>query len=498
MKKLFVCVMASLCSAFALAQKDEIVMENVNLSSGGTETLYVKFKNPTKYTAFQFDLTLPKGVSVEEVGMGGSVPSTRKIEKGLIDAGTNKYRFLSYDMENANLVENTSLKITLKAGADLTEGVAETSEGLLVTPGGESAEQDVASASVTIKEVSVDITIGASGKTTYVSKEDLDFSGLTDVKAYIATSYDLATSEVWLTRVTDVPAGTPIWVSGPAGTVTVPTATSTTYYPENLLKGSATEKVNIPAEDANYLCWTLGSDGDIAPRSGGATGFPAGKAYLQLPKDVKSNVGTEESLKMSAKGKKSYVGLYDLDFSGVTGLKAYIVTGYSEDGTIWLTRVMKASGGTPLYLTGDPDVTYSVPSKTVKMAVVNMLKGDASNKTDLKAVDGEFTTCTLSSSDGTFNPLSKDVTGFPAGLAYLPLPTAYIKAGTRGMTERMEEVEAEMICISLVGNETGIDRVHNSEMTGGEGVWYNLNGQRIDKPAKKGLYIRNGKKVIVK
>ena len=354
------------------------------------------------------------------------------------------------------------------------------------------------SSAYTPTPASCPITFGAAGKTTFVCQYDLDFSGLTDVKAYIATCYDLATSEVWLTRVTDVPAGTPIWVSGPAGTVTVPTATSTTYYPENLLKGSATEKVNIPAEDANYLCWTLGSDGDIAPRSGGATGFPAGKAYLQLPKDVKSNVGTEESLKMSAKGKKSYVGLYDLDFSGVTGLKAYIVTGYSEDGTIWLTRVMKASGGTPLYLTGDPDVTYSVPSKTVKMAVVNMLKGDASNKTDLKAVDGEFTTCTLSSSDGTFNPLSKDVTGFPAGLAYLPLPTAYIKAGTRGMTERMEEVEAEMICISLVGNETGIDRVHNSEMTGGEGVWYNLNGQRIDKPAKKGLYIRNGKKVIVK
>ena len=29
-------------------------------------------------------------------------------------------------------------------------------------------------------------------------------------------------------------------------------------------------------------------------------------------------------------------------------------------------------------------------------------------------------------------------------------------------------------------------------------VWYNLKGQRIDTPTKKGLYILNGKKVVVK
>ena len=29
-------------------------------------------------------------------------------------------------------------------------------------------------------------------------------------------------------------------------------------------------------------------------------------------------------------------------------------------------------------------------------------------------------------------------------------------------------------------------------------VWYNLRGQRIDTPTKKGLYIHNGRKVVVK
>jgi hypothetical protein len=28
--------------------------------------------------------------------------------------------------------------------------------------------------------------------------------------------------------------------------------------------------------------------------------------------------------------------------------------------------------------------------------------------------------------------------------------------------------------------------------------WYSLNGQKIDKPTKKGAYIRNGEKVVIK
>ena len=58
------------------------------------------------------------------------------------------------------------------------------------------------------------------------------------------------------------------------------------------------------------------------------------------------------------------------------------------------------------------------------------------------------------------------------------------------------ESEAEVMCISLnslLGEATGIRAIEETESNE---VWYNLNGQRIDKPAKKGLYIRNGKKVV--
>lgn len=42
------------------------------------------------------------------------------------------------------------------------------------------------------------------------------------------------------------------------------------------------------------------------------------------------------------------------------------------------------------------------------------------------------------------------------------------------------------------GETTGIASVVKS---GEEEVWYNLQGQRISKPTRKGVYILNGKKV---
>ena len=49
-----------------------------------------------------------------------------------------------------------------------------------------------------------------------------------------------------------------------------------------------------------------------------------------------------------------------------------------------------------------------------------------------------------------------------------------------------------------VGDTTGINSLTNGELQNGEENWFNMNGQRIAKPTQKGLYIHNGKKVIIK
>ena len=67
----------------------------------------------------------------------------------------------------------------------------------------------------------------------------------------------------------------------------------------------------------------------------------------------------------------------------------------------------------------------------------------------------------------------------PAGKCYLKLNKP---SGARKLT---------------IGNETtGIDRLDNTVWTTEN--WFDLNGRRIEKPTKNGLYIMNGKKVVVK
>ena len=427
MKKLFICVMTSLCSTFAFAVADLVVKPAT--ISGGNGTMEVVI-NKANTTAFQFDVALPAGVSATGFSLAGA-PATRKFELAPYKAETNTYRFLTYDEGNAGLDAATTFNISLAATEGAEGGNAETAEVLLVDPEGEGTTVVGESVAVTV-EKSASITIGESGKTTFVSTMDLDFSSLTDVKAYIATGYDLKTGDLWFTRVKDVPAKTPIWVIGPKNTTKeVPSVKSTTYYPENLLRGSATEAVDIPAEDADFLNWVLMGDGNIAKLPDGANGYPAGKAYLHLPKTVSSNVGTAKTITLGDSKKTTLVYDSDLDFSGVKNLTAYIVTGYAKDGTIWMTRVMTASAGTPLYLKGNVAGPFTIPSSEQRISFVNMLQGDAANSVALTPTAGDMTNFVLYG-DGNWGKLIENA-NYPGGKAYLPVPTSYIPASTRGI-----------------------------------------------------------------
>ena len=51
-------------------------------------------------------------------------------------------------------------------------------------------------------------------------------------------------------------------------------------------------------------------------------------------------------------------------------------------------------------------------------------------------------------------------------------------------------------------SDTGVDEIQDSTsvITEEDGAWYTLDGRRIDdaRPTRKGIYIRNGRKVLVK
>jgi hypothetical protein len=298
--------------------------------------------------------------------------------------------------------------------------------------------------------------------------------------------------------VTDVPAGTPILVIGPADeTIKVPAVTSSIYYPESFLKGSATETSEVSAATDGYQNWVLNEDGKFGKVLEGMT-LEAGKAYLSLPKNFTSDLASNFQTISLPSGMLLYVGKYDLVFTDVEGLNAYTVTGFAKGGNVWLTPVQKASSNTPLLLVGEKDGKYSVPSTEVKVAYANMLEGSAFNASDLNELDSSLTPCILNRSN-QFEPMSALVFSIKnqlvPGEAYMPVLKDYAYDSVTNEPYETYNSMAEVISIKLDDETTAINRVKASRKDAG--IWYNLQGQRVENP-RKGMYILDGKKKVLK
>ena len=131
------------------------------------------------------------------------------------------------------------------------------------------------------------LTIGETGMATLYSTNDLDFTEVSGVKAYIASVFNRQTGELTLTRVNDVPARTGLLVKGDPGTYTIPWKDSYSIV-SNLLKG-VTEATNINATENGYVNYVLnnGSQGVGFYKVGTAgASLEAGHAYLQIPAET--------------------------------------------------------------------------------------------------------------------------------------------------------------------------------------------------------------------
>ena len=86
---------------------------------------------------------------------------------------------------------------------------------------------------------------------------------------------------------------------------------------------------------------------------------------------------------------------------------------------------------------------------------------------------------------GQFKKVNGSTTISP-NRAYLQLPTL-VFAGTRSV---------DVVYEDEIDDKTGI---HSATTISDQepGIYYNLQGQRVNNP-KKGLYIKNGKKVVIK
>ena len=194
-----------------------------------------------------------------------------------------------------------------------------------------------------------------------------------------------------------------------------------------------------------------------------------------------------------------YSSRYGLDFTNVEKVKAWVAIGYSDDGRVIVSHINVVPPFTGLYLTTDEaGVTVEVPTTTREYYYANLLVPVVETTTisPTETIDGvEYTNMIIGTLNGkpAFSFVDRTVSYGP-NKSMLRIPTKYIPsqaASARGMGIKFSDEEA-----------TPIKDV-TSEQPGGSAI-YTLSGRRVDSSAlsngtlPKGIYICNGKKIIIK
>ena len=229
------------------------------------------------------------------------------------------------------------------------------------------------------------------------------------------------------------------------------------------------------------------------PKTVNVTEVKAGNLILSTNDyDVANNVKTAVgNYTLSVTGKGNFTGtltvdwriserVVNIDFNGRTyrtfynasetflipnDVKAYIVTGVSGNAAT-VKEVSYIPAGTPVLLESAPGAQTTANANEVFTG--NLLKYGTGAATDKSYVlyNNEFVKATGDLTGKVY----LDATGLPAN--------------------------ARTLTISHDGDATAIDALFTEEGDGEQ--WFDMQGRRINKPTKAGLYIRNGKKVVIK
>lgn len=188
--------------------------------------------------------------------------------------------------------------------------------------------------------------------------------------------------------------------------------------------------------------------------------------------DLTLSIEVPEAIRLAADGYSTYCSENRLDISRTTGVTAYIVNNVTET-TVELQEVSVIPAETGFILKGTGNALYDL-YKTESAA--DDVSGNQLHGT-LTATTAPANTFALSTKKGVtgFYPVSTGLT-IPAHKAYLTLS---------GSTSRSLTIDGEI---------TGIMNVREE---GAPVEFYNLQGVKMQRPTK-GIYISNGKKVVIK
>ena len=192
------------------------------------------------------------------------------------------------------------------------------------------------------------------------------------------------------------------------------------------------------------------------------------------------------SVTVPSSGWGTYCSPYKLDLSdAATEVQAYAITGYNaSEGTITLAKVSGVvSAKTPLVIKGEAgSKKIAISDETPSDPSTNLLTGYLSPT----YYDGDRTTNTVFGlSSGNFHKLTAGT--IPANRAVLSMSST-----------EADKIPAEARLTFIIdeeGETTGVKTIEKRQVT--IDGYYNLNGQRVAQPTK-GLYIVNGRKVVIK
>ena len=267
----------------------------------------------------------------------------------------------------------------------------------------------------------------------------VDFSGTEGLSAYVA--YNLADGHLLMKKVSQLPAGAGAWLIGEQGK---------TY----------TVKILASVDDPAYDILTANLDRTVS-----------GDESL-------SNI-VWESPKVTSDNYKysTLVSQYPLDFTN-SGLKAYLAK--YNNGTVTYTDVTKVPANTPVLVYGETTgqeytIDFLKQSDAADDVTANGLQGSATEATECNG-----TQYGLGVVDGQLGWYKMESGSLAAGKAYLSISSSSAKS--------FYEIPATIV--------TGISTV-SAAAAKTDNAFYDLMGRRVYAP-QHGVYIHNGKKVVVK
>ncbi len=248
--------------------------------------------------------------------------------------------------------------------------------------------------------------------------------------------------------------------------IAVPTFTSTNPFVASVDPESGNVTINaVGTTDVNV------SLGETTMSDGAQTSYrltvlqPEGSATA--PSDIESvSITIPEGQSMT-----TFCSPWPIDFSGATdNCRAYTAIAYHDD-IVECLEAIETKGGVGLLIVGVPG-TYTFPVRTSFYDPMDNLFIGTLAPTYIEEMTDDRTNLGLK--DIVFIPLEAGV--LKANKAYMPI---------------VLENNVNVVGIDLE-SATGLHIVTKPQ----DDAWYNISGMKVSRPTVKGIYIRNGRKIV--